>query len=415
MAEAVLFQSARLFDGYADELRDNVDVVVADGLIQEISDSRLSATGRTVVKCDGRTLMPGLIDAHVHVYASGLNITKVVGAPLSYLSQYANGFLRHILDCGFTSIRDTGAGDLGLANALRDGFLAGPRFYYGGRVISQTGGHGDFRHQEHDAYLTCCGCSHSHDDVFAVVADGVDAVRRAVREEMRRGAHHIKIMGSGGVASPTDPLERDQYSDEEIRAVVEETTRWGIYTAAHCHPTQAVRRCVELGVRSIEHGTLIDEETARFVAASESFVVPTMAVIFALVDDGLALGLPKVSYDKLLRVADHALTGLETMRNAGVRMGFGTDLLGQHHTRQGTEFTLRSRVLPAIDILRSATSVNAALLNEEGRLGCVREGALADLIVVDGDPLADIECLAVPHGGKLAAIMKDGRFHKRTI
>jgi len=247
-----------------------------------------------------------------------------------------------------------------------------------------------------------------------VVADGCDAVRRAVREELRRGAAHIKIMASGGVASPTDPLDRCQYSDDEIRAAVEEADRAGSYVAAHCHPKEAVRRCAELGVRSIEHGTLIDRETAEFVAERGAFVVPTMAIIVGLAEEGEKLGFPPASMEKLRRVGDSAFTSLEILKSAGVKMGLGSDLLGALHVRQCTEFTLRARVLPAVDILRSACTVNAELLGQTGRLGCIRKGAVADLLVVDGNPLEDISVLG-GNGERIAVILKDGRFHKRTI
>jgi imidazolonepropionase-like amidohydrolase len=242
----------------------------------------------------------------------------------------------------------------------------------------------------------------------------VDAVRRAVREELRRGASHIKIMASGGVASPTDPLERCQYSDEEIRAAVDEANRAGKYVAAHCHPAIAVRRAAELGVRSIEHCTLVDRESADLMAERGSLAVPTMATIDALAVDGKELGLPAASVEKLKGLRDAAFRSLEILKAAGVRMGLGTDLLGAQHVRQSTEFTLRAQVLPAIDVLRSACAVNAELLMQHGRLGCIRKGAAADLIVVDGNPLDDIGLLA-QDGARLVMIMKDGAFHKRTI
>jgi imidazolonepropionase-like amidohydrolase len=221
-------------------------------------------------------------------------------------------------------------------------------------------------------------------------------------------------MGSGGVASPTDPLDRCQYSDEEIRAAVDEAERAGSYVAAHCHPAEAVHRAAALGVKSIEHATLIDQSTAEFVAEKGSIAVPTMATIVALVEEGDKLGLPPVSLEKLRRVGDAALSSLEIMKKAGVKMGFGTDLLGRLHVRQSSEFTLRGQVLPAIDVLRSVCSVNAELLGQTGQLGCIREGAVADLLVVDGNPLEDISVLGAG-GEHLPVIMKDGSFHKRAI
>jgi imidazolonepropionase-like amidohydrolase len=412
---SVLFRDATIFDGESAQLRESAHARVVDGLIQEISDTPLSVPPDTdIVECKGRTLMPGLIDAHVHVYAASVNLARTSAAPHSYLAHFAALFLRSALDRGFTTVRDVAGADVGLARAIREGLVGGSRVYYGGRLLSQTGGHGDWRPGDEALhYADPCGCS-CHHDALAVIADGADAIRKAIREELRRGASHIKIMGSGGVASPTDPIDKCQYSDEEVIAAVDETTRAGKYVAAHCHPSEAVRRSVTLGVRSIEHATMIDEDTAKFVAQSDdAFVVPTMAIIFGLLEEGEKLGFPAVSMDKLRQVSEFALSGLEIMQRAGVRMGLGTDLLGSLHTRQSEEFSLRARVQKPIDILRSACSVNAELLNEPGKLGCVREGAIADLLLIGGDPLKDINLLA--QGGRhLSVIMKDGQFHKRS-
>lgn len=411
----ILFRNARIFDGDSAILIDNADVIVSGGTIVDVAFGRTpAAASDDVIDCAGRVLMPGLIDAHVHVYAVGLNVTRIAQTPVSYLAHFAADFLHGCLERGFTTVRDVGGADVGIANAIRDGLLRNvPRLYYGGRVITQTGGHGDFRPGDHSLdSAVCCGCGF-HSDPMAVVADGADAVRRAVREEFRRGASHVKVMGSGGVASPTDPLDRCQYSDEEIRAAVDEADRAGKYVASHCHPAAAVRRAAALGVRSIEHATLIDQETAHFVAQRGAFTVPTMATIFALREAGKELGLPAVSLQKLEMVGDSALSGLEIMKRAGVKMGFGTDLLGPQHVRQCTEFTLRAQALPTVDILRSACSLNAELMGESGRLGSIRKGAAADLLVVNGNPLEDIGILA-RNGDGLAVIMKDGKFFKRS-
>ena len=411
-----IFRNARIFDGDSAALIENADVIVSGGAIADVAQGQVPAgPGDEVIDCGGRVLMPGLIDAHIHVYAAGLNLSRLAQTPVSYLAHFAAIFLHGCLERGFTTVRDVGGADVGIANAIRDGLLRDvPRLYYGGRVITQTGGHGDFRPGDHALdSAVCCGCGF-HSDPMAVVADGADAVRRAVREEFRRGAAHIKVMGSGGVASPTDPLDRCQYSDEEIRAAVDEADRAGKYVASHCHPTAAVRRAAALGVRSIEHATMIDKETADFVAERGAFTVPTMATIFALRESGKELGLPPASLEKLEMVADFALSGLEIMKRAGVKMALGTDLLGAHHVRQCTEFTLRGQVLPSSDVLRAACSIGAELMGETGRLGCIRKGAVADLLVVDGNPLEDIGVLA-RNGEGLAAIMKDGRFFKRAL
>lgn len=409
----IIFRQATVFDGWDARLAENRDVVVENGVITAIGDHGMLTDDAEVVECGGRVLMPGLIDCHVHIYATTPNVQAFRTMPPTYAAHYSSRFMAHALKCGFTTVRDVGGGDIGAAKALEEKMVVGPRLFFGGRALSQTGGHGDLRHAEEDGVLHCCGCG-AGDNLITVVVDGVDAVRAATREELRRGAHHIKIMGSGGVASPTDPLERCQFADEEILAIVDEAKRWGTYVAAHCHPAEAIRRSAALGVRSIEHGSLIDAPTAAFVAQQDAFVVPTLATAFALKEEGPKLGLPPVSYEKLLRVVNRMVESLEIMHNEGVRMGFGTDLLGAQHVRQCTEFGLRANVLPSIEILRSACSVNAEILNQSGKLGCVKEGAQADLLLVDGNPLEDISLLAAD-GEKLAAVMLDGEFVKREL
>ena len=404
----IVFENARVFDGVSPDAAELMFVRVDGNEITEISALPIKADSAERIDCRGKTLMPGMIDNHVHIYIESLKFAPPE-PPITYRAQYAQTFLRHILSCGFTSVRDVAGGDHGMAMALRDRFFDGPRFYYGGLCLTQTGGHGDMRLMSQPTGYYSCGAERN---VLAVHADGVDECIKATREELRKGASHIKIMGSGGVMSPNDPLDRCQYSEAEIRAIVEECRRHGAYVCAHCHPSEAIRRCVEYGVRSIEHGTLIDEETAVFVAKAGAYVVPTMAVIFALMADGPQMGMPEVSRQKLKAVHEHALKGLEIMKRAGVKMGFGTDLLGPQHTRHGTEFTIRGEALTPFDILHSATAVNAEILQMEGRLGVVKAGALADLLVVDGDPLKDIELLAA-NGRHLTHIMMDGRFLKR--
>jgi len=403
----VLFADATIFDGTDPQTREGVFVLVEGNEIKEVSDRPVKADKADRIDCRGKTLMPGLIDNHVHVYWDSLQVSQPE-PPVTYRAQYAQKFLRHVLSCGFTSVRDVAGGDHGMAMALRDGFLQGPRFFYGGLCLTQTGGHGDFRPMHEPTDYCACGAERN---VFAIHADGVDECIKATREELRKGANHIKIMASGGVMSPNDPLERCQYSEGEIRAIVEECQRHGAYVCAHCHPAEAIRRCVEYGVRSIEHGTLIDRETAELVARSGAYVVPTMAVIFALMDDGPRLH--EASLQKLRKVQERALQGLKIMKDAGVKMGFGTDLLGAQHVRQGTEFTLRSKILSPFDILHSATAVNAEILQMKDRLGVVKAGALADLLVVDGNPLKKIDLLAA-NGQYLTHIMRDGAFVKRT-
>jgi imidazolonepropionase-like amidohydrolase len=403
-----VFEHARIFDGVDQETIEDGFVIVEGATIREVSQQRPKLNGADRIDCRGRTVMPGLIDNHVHIYWASLQAT-LPEPPITYRAQYAQTYLRFMLSRGFTSVRDVAGGDHGMAMALRDSLFEGPRFFYGGLCLTQTGGHGDLRPMSQAT--TFCDCA-AERNTFAVHADGVGECIKATREELRKGASHIKIMASGGVMSPTDPLDRCQYSEAEIRAVVEECSRHGAYVCAHCHPAEAIRRCVEYGVRSIEHGTMIDEETAKLVAQRGAYVVPTMAVIFGLMEEGPQRGLPDSALEKLRTIHECALRGLEIMKGAGVKMGFGSDLLGPQHRRQGTEFTLRRRVLDPIDILRSATSINAEILQQEGKLGVVRAGAFADLLVVTGNPLSNIELLA-GDGSQLTHIMVNGRFSKR--
>jgi imidazolonepropionase-like amidohydrolase len=216
------------------------------------------------------------------------------------------------------------------------------------------------------------------------------------------------------VASPTDPIWMNQYREDEIRAIVQETTERRSYVSAHCHPASAVRRCVEFGVRSIEHGTLIDDDTARFVAERGAFVVPTMVIIFTLVELGKQLGFPPQSQEKAEFAFKEALSGMDKMRKAGVKIGFGTDLLGSLYTQEAREFTLRSEVFTPVEILRQATSISADLMQMKGQLGSIVPGALGDLLVVDGDPLKDIGLLAAD-GRALRAIVRAGELVKNEL
>ena len=409
---AILFTNAAVFDGVGPELLRGAQVLVADGRIQAVSDKALKPPADCeTVDLAGRTLMPGLIDAHVHIWATDLDIVRLITRRTEYLAAFAYRSLAAMLDRGFTTVRDAGGTDIGYAQALRDGLAVGPRLLHAGRFLTQTGGHADFRRT--GDFACACELREGGGARFAHVVDSPDEVRKAVREELRNGAHQIKIMGSGGVASPSDPIDRTQFSDAEIRTAVEEAARHGAYVMAHCHPAEAIRRCAELGVRSIEHATLIDQEAADAVAAAGAFVVPTLATIWALLEDGAKLGLPPVSQEKLLQVSGGTLQGLQVMRRSQLKVGFGTDLLGAQQDRQGSEFKLRAQVFSALEILQQATSVNAELLQLEDEIGRVAEGCVADLIVVDGDPLSDVELLG--DAANIPAIVQAGRFHKRTI
>jgi imidazolonepropionase-like amidohydrolase len=413
---SLLFKNARIFDGHSAVCADGMWIRIADGLIQEISSQPIACPdGTRAIDVGGRTLMPGLIDAHVHAVASDVSVQKIENLGEAYRSAHAVRMLKHALDCGFTSVRDVGGGSYSLLRAMEDKLFQGPRFFYAGKILSMTGGHGDMRQiHETPRYQSVCSCAPPGLNALAVVADGVDECLKAVREELRQGAHCIKIMGSGGVASPTDPIWMNQYREDEIRAIVNECTERRTYATAHCHPASAIRRCVEFGVRCIEHGTLIDAETAAFVAQRGAYVVPTMVIIEQLNLMGRQLGFPPQSQEKVEVAWKSAINGLEIMRDAGVRLCFGTDLLGSLYTEQCREFILRQQVFSPLEILRQATSSTAEMMMMQGLLGCVAVGAHADLIVVDGDPLKDISLLS-ENGRRLSVIVRAGELIKNLL
>jgi imidazolonepropionase-like amidohydrolase len=408
---AVILANCALVDGTRNERREDHHVLVEDGLIREVSDRPLDSAAAETIDLDGGTLMPGLIDAHVHALAVDHALARLSERPQSLLMLQAARGLEAMLMRGFTTVRDAGGADGGLAEAIDAGLVRGPRLFPSGQALSQTGGHGDLRPRTRSVSVVACACCEGGAGL-ARIADGVAECRRAARDELRKGATQIKIMASGGVASPHDPIWNLQYSEDEVRAIVEEARAWHTYVMAHAYSPEAIRRSVDFGVRSIEHGNLIDRETAEHVARAEAFVVPTLVTYDALHRFGRELGFAEASLQKLDEVRGAGLRSLEILQRAGVGIGFGTDLLGPMQRHQGHEFTLRAEAMKPFDIIRSATIVNAELLNRAGELGVIAPGARADLIAVDGNPLADIS-LFDGAGEHLTHIMKDGTFYKR--
>ena len=407
---AIIFANCAVLDGTHRERREDHHVLVEGDRVREVSDRPIRSTGAETVDLEGRTLMPGLIDAHVHVLAVDAALARLSDRPVTLLTLQAAKVLEGMLQRGFTTIRDAAGADGGLAEAIEEGLVRGPRIFPSGSALSQTGGHGDTRPRTQPV-VTCACCEGGA--ALSRIADGVTECRRAARDELRKGATQIKIMTSGGVASPYDPIWNLQYSEEEVRAIVEEAQAWHTYVLAHAYTPEAIRRSIDFGVRSIEHGNLIDRATAEHVAGADAFVVPTLATYDALHRHGRELGFTEANMAKLAEVREAGLGALEILRRAGVKIGYGTDLLGPMHRYQSREFVIRAEVMAPFDIIRSATIVNAGLVNRAGELGIVAPGARADLIAVDGDPLADISLLD-GQGEQLTHIMKDGVFHKRN-
>jgi imidazolonepropionase-like amidohydrolase len=379
------------------------DVLVADGRIERVAEAIPVPDGAAEIDASGRYVLPGLIDAHVHVTAGSADLGAVAEDSPYYVAAQTSAILRGMLRRGFTTVRDCGGADFGVAAAVEDGLWEGPRVVFGGKALSPTGGHADLRGRGRTALdeHTCCP-SIGH------VCDGVDSVRRAARNQLRTGAHHVKLMLSGGVASPTDRIDSLQFSADEVSAVVEEATNAGRYATGHAYTAAAVNRGLELGVRCIEHGNLIDDSSVALFVDKGAFLVPTLVTYEFLRSEGAAAGLPKESQDKVGIVLEAGLEALERAWKGGVKIAFGTDLLGSMHRHQSEEFRIRARVQPPAEVLRSATLVGAELLGRAGELGTIAEGAVADLLLVDGDPFADATVLARP-GRHLRAVIQAGR------
>jgi imidazolonepropionase-like amidohydrolase len=401
---SIVIENAALLDPAAGELRPGHAVRIEGERIVEVSERTIRGDGVQRIDAGGRTLMPGLIDAHVHATITTLDLAAMQGRPVTLVALEAKRVLEAMLRRGFTTVRDAGGADWGLAEAVRRGLVRGPRLFFCGRVLSQTGGHGDFTPKSDAPNLCACRI---HTSGFSHVADGVAAVRKAAREELRRGATQLKIMASGGVASPSDPIWNLQYSMEELRAIVEEARAWRTYAMAHAYTPEAITRAVEAGVRTIEHGNLIDRETAQRMARAGAYLVPTLVTYYALDELGRKLGFPDVSQRKVRDVLDAGLASLEIAREAGVAIGFGTDLLGETHEQQSRELSIRGQVLSPAEVIRSATLVNAAILERKGELGVIAPGAYADLLLVDGDPLRDLSLLE-GQGKHLDLIVRGG-------
>ncbi len=404
----MILGNARVLDTRGGELLDDRHILIEDGRITSLGETPPAGEAQRI-DVGGRVVMPGLCDAHVHVTAATADLASMRHWSPAYVTAHAAQELEATLMRGFTSVRDATGADWGLAQAVEEGLLVGPRLFFCGHALSPTGGHGDMRSSGDDGR----GYSWLTPDM-GWVCDGVSEVRRACREEIRRGAHHIKLMVSGGVASPTDRIDSLQFSEDEVRAAVEEAENANLYVMVHAYTARAVNRSLRLGVRSVEHGNLLDESSIELFLEHDAFLVPTLSTYQALADEGLAAGLPEQSYRKVFDVLDAGKRALDMAYRGGVKMVYGTDLLGTMRRRQLDEFAIRGEFIPAIDVLRAATCNAADLLGRSGELGEVIAGAQADLLVLEGDPLADLGVMAEPETN-LRLIMKGGVIYKNSL
>jgi len=406
---AYVFTNGRVLDPERGALIDGLEVLVEDGVIREVAAAPVRSNAE-VIDLKGRTLMPGLIDCHVHVNAGLVNIGANAMLPSSLAALRTARNMEAMLRRGFTTVRDLGGADLGLVQAVEEGLIDGPRLIICGKALSPTGGHGDFRARSDDRD----GDFHERAGAMSRIVDGVDALRRACREEVKAGAQFIKLMANGGVASPNDPIHMLGFSVEEMKAAVEEADNAGFYVAAHLYTDRAIARAVECGVHSLEHCNLIRPETAKRAAERGCIAVPTLVAYEGLALDGEKLGLGPESVAKIETVRQGGMESLAIMRDAGLPMAFGSDLLGGLMKYHSMEFEILGRVLTPAEIIASATTVGARLCRMEGKIGTIAPGAFADLIVVDGDPLADITLLA-HDGAHMPAIMARGAFRKHAL
>ncbi len=407
-----VFVNGLVFEGVADTAVPGRQVLVEDNRIIAVSDTPIDAAGATRIDLDGGMLMPGLIDAHVHVFAVNLVQARNEAMSLTHMTARAVPRIRAMLDRGFTTVRDVAGADAGIREAVAQGFIPGPRLFVGGPGLTQTGGHGDHRRitdsnppPDYNANAKVFFCR---------LVDGMDEMRRVVRDELRKGADHIKLMASGGVGSPTDAIENVQFDDDEVQVAVREAARRGKYVCAHTYTSEAIAHAVRNGVRTVEHANFIDDETAALVRDRNAYVVPTLVCYDETELQGERLGLSPYVMQKLRLVNGAGIGMLDVCQRAGVRMGFGTDLMGELEYAQSREFAIRGQVQAGVDVLRSATSMNAEILQMTGQLGVIAEGALADLIVVRGNPLEMPALLADPVRN-LAMIMQDGRLHRQEL
>ena len=323
----VLLRNGALLDTVSGEILGDRDVLVDGDRIVEISPMPIQSESTASFDLRGRVLMPGLCDAHVHVAAVTADLPAIHHMPVSYVTAGAAQIMRAMLMRGFTTVRDGGGADYGMALAVEEGQLIGPRILFSGHALSQTGGHGDWR-SKGDHSMDGCACS----AVYGRICDGVPELRKAARDEIRKGASQIKIMASGGLSSPTDRADGVQFAMEEIKAAVEEADAAGIYVMAHAAPARAVKRALQFGVRSIEHGHYMDEECLDLLIEKQAFYVPTMAIRYTLLREGLEAGFPAVSHAKLLAATggtiEQSQRVFERAHRRGIKMVYGTDLLG---------------------------------------------------------------------------------------
>ena len=417
----VLFQNVRVFDGVSREASAPCTVRVEGNVITKISSHGTSSHGNggaQVISGGGRVLMPGLIDAHWHALICSLTPMDALSSDLSYVHLVAGREAGRTLMRGFTTVRDVGGPTFGLKRIIDEGKIAGPRIFPSGAIISQTSGHGDFRARQAIPSQPCHGLCPTDAAGITAIADGVPSVLRVVREQLLLGASQIKLCSGGGVASDHDPIDVTQFTEDELRAAVNAAEDWGTYVTVHAYTPRSIRRAVVAGVRCIEHGHLMDDATAGFLADKGTWVC-----VQPFLDDEDAVPVTPAQRSNQLMITDGTDTTYRLARKHGFKLAFGTDTLfnAKLVNRQGAQLAKLSRWFENHEVLKMATSVNGELLamcgkrnSYRGSIGVVQEGALADLLLVDGNPLEDVNLIADPEKSFLV-IMKDGVVYKNLL
>jgi imidazolonepropionase-like amidohydrolase len=421
---ATLFQNVRVFDGKSSQLSSPSHVLIRGNLIEKISDKPIPTDKRgdtKIIDGGGKTLMPGLIDAHVHTMMESISLSAGLTSDIGYVTLVAARAAEKQLLRGFTSVRDLGGASMSLKASIDQGLHHGPRIYPSGATISQTGGHGDFRMSNEVPEDSNAPLTYMEKTGMTMIADGPDEVLKRVREQLRNGATQIKLMAGGGVASSYDPLDVTQYTSAEFAAAVSAAENWGTYVTVHAYTPKAIRVAVEAGVKCIEHGQLIDEDTAKFIAEKGVWwsLQPFME------DPDAPSSFPEGSPNRIKQKQMFAGTdaAYQLAKKYKIKTAFGTDNLfsASNASTQGKQLARLSKWYTPAEILRMATSDNAELLALSGprnpypgKLGVIEEGALADLLLVDGDPLTHLDLVADP-AKNFVVIMKDGQIFKNLI
>ncbi|MBW0101096.1 amidohydrolase family protein [Pseudonocardia sp. KRD291] len=396
---------ATVVDGTGSDPQTGRAVLVEDGRIAAVGDAPPS--GADVVDCAGLTLTPGLIDAHVHFgLSSPIDAGVTHGVSVAELAADMFENCRRTLACGFTTVRDTGGIDAGLAGVVAAGKVAGPRILCAGPLLCQSGGHG---HMAPEWEPTADWSDHDIPGLrsLSLLCDGPDEMRKGAREAFRRGADFLKLCVTGGVVSRHDKLTDTQFGVDEIAAAVTEASARGTYVTVHAHNNDGIRNAIAAGVRCVEHGSQIDDETAALMAEHDVAHVPTLAVVEALLEDSTDAGLPASIADRVGVAKQGQIDAIHASRRAGVRIGSGSDLIGPGQDNRGRELLLRSRIESPMAALVSATRVNADILGIGDEVGTVAAGKRADLVAFRGDPLADPTLFADP--GAVALVVQGGR------